>query len=273
MTRIYRELTEEAATLKSDLYSTKTEKKHFGKITVFSGENKRTGKTYYTISSAADLFRNSEQKEHLRIELARALGSLFDKYSFCPSSKVMVVGLGNEKITADSLGARVADKLTVTGHLYSGNEGIRARFGNLCALKSSVGGVTGIESFDLISAAAKIAKPDLIVAVDTLSCGKTERLGNTIQLTDNGIEPGGGVNNPKKKLSLVTLKTPVIAVGVPFVIYVRTILSEFGAEKCPAETGSLVVTAKDVDFLVEDYSDVIASALDEVVHSRPMSLI
>ncbi len=267
MTKIYRELTEETAILKQDLYTTKTEKKHFGKISVFYGENKQTGKTYYTLSSATELFRNPEQKNRLKTELVAAIGALFDKYSFCSSSKIMVVGLGNEKVTADSLGTRVADKLTVTGHLYSSNEGVRSKFGNLCALKSSVSGVTGIESFDLIAAAAKIAKPDIIVAVDTLSCRKTERLGRTIQLTDNGIEPGGGVNNPKKKLSFSTLKTPVIAIGVPFVIYVGTILTEFGVDNCPTDLSSLVVTAKDIDFLIEDYSDVISSAIDEVVHS------
>ena len=271
MTRIYRAMWEESAFLPSEDYKSHTEKKHFGKITVHYGENTRTGKTFFTVTSGAELFDDEEQKSRLETEIVSALGTLMKKYSLTPESKIMVVGLGNEKITADSLGCRVADKLTVTSHMYS-DEGVRSRYGNLCAFKSSVSGVTGIESFDLITSAAKTVKPDLIVAVDTLSCGKSERLGCTVQLTDNGIEPGGGVNNPKRKLSSDSLKTPVIAIGVPFVIYVKTLLSEYGVSSASDQLSSLVVTAKEIDFLIEDFSDVIAIAINSVVHGKHFPL-
>ncbi len=267
MARIYREMFEESAFLPTEEYKSATERKYFGKIVVESGTNSRTGKTFFTITSKLDLFDDEEQKKRLKDELVTSLRFLFSKYSVNPSSKILVVGLGNDKITADSLGCRAADKLTVTSHMYY-DEGVRSRYGNLCSFKSSVSGVTGIESFDLIVAAAKSAKPDLIVAIDTLSCGKSERLGCTVQLTDNGIEPGAGVNNPKRKLNSDSLKTPVVAIGVPFVIYVRTLLREAGASSLPDNLSSLVVTAKEIDFLIEDYSDVIASAINAVVHGK-----
>lgn len=267
MPRIYREMWEESARLATEEYKSTTEKKYFGKVTVDSGLNTRTGKTFFTITSKTELFDDEEQKKRLKVELVSSLKTLFAKYSVTPSSKIMAVGLGNDKITADSLGCRTADKLVVTAHMYS-DEGVRSRYGNLCAFKSGVSGVTGMESFDLITAAAKAAKPDLIVAIDTLSCGKSERLGCTVQLTDNGIEPGAGVNNPKRKLSADSLKTPVVAIGVPFVIYVSTILRELGVPSVPENLSSLVVTAKEIDFLIEDYSDVIASAINAVVHGK-----
>ena len=77
---------------------------------------------------------------------------------------------------------------------------------------------------------------------------------------------GRGVNNAKKKLSRDTRKVPVVALGVPFVIYVRTILAENGVTKADPALSSLVVTAKDIDFLIEDYSDVIARGINKWVH-------
>lgn len=265
MERFYREMFEETASLKSELVNVRTERKDFGKLTVFSGDNPKTNASFVTITNGKDLFCDSNQKNNLKKEISSSLKKFFEKYSLNERSKIMVVGLGNEKVTADSLGCRVIDKLTVTGHLYD-DEGVRNKFGNLCAIKCGVPGTTGIESFCIIKSVVSSIKPDIIVAVDTLSCGKTERLGRTVQLTDNGIEPGGGVNNPKRKLSSSSLKTPVVALGVPFVIYVSNILSEYGV-KAKSELSALVVTAKEIDFLIEDYSYVIASAIDETVHS------
>jgi spore protease len=258
---------EETGDLLPNSYSTETEKKFFGKITLISGTNVKTGKNFYTVYSREDLFGNEEHKRRLTDEICAVLNKFFKKYSINPQSKILVAALGNEKITADSLGARVAEKLTVTSHLYD-DFAIRTHYGNLCSVKCGVGGVTGIESFELLSSAVKAVKPDLIIAVDTLSCGKTERLGHTVQITDNGIEPGGGVDNPKKRLTEQSLGVPVIAVGVPFVIYVTTILSEYGVSKTQNDLNDLVVTAKEIDFLAADYAEVIAKSINTVVHGQ-----
>lgn len=258
---------DESGALPAEDYRFDVKKKFFGKITVSNGNSEQTGKNFCTISTAVDLFDNEEQKKNVTDEIASSLLSFFKKYHITFGSKVLAVGLGNDKITADSLGGRVVDKLFATSHLYNGM-GARIRYGNLCTVKPGVGGVTGIESFDLITATVHAVKPDLIVAIDTLSCGKSERLGRTVQLSDNGIEPGAGVNNPKKKLSTESLKVPVVAIGVPFVIYVRTILAENGVTKSDPTLSSLVVTAKDIDFLIEDYSDVISRAINKVVHEQ-----
>ena len=255
---------EETGLLPAQSYRSECKKKFFGKIVVQKGENADTGKTFFTITSA-DLFDDREQKERLTAEVAAALRFFLKKYDVPFGGKILVVGLGNDKITADSLGSRTVDKLFVTSHFYS-EMGARIRYGNLCAVKPGVSGATGIESFDIIEATVKRIKPDLIVAVDTLSCGKSERLGCTVQITDNGIEPGAGVNNPKKKLSFLSLRAPVVAIGVPFVIYVRTILSEYGVVKADPVLASLIVTAKDIDFLISDYSDVLSRAVNTVAH-------
>ncbi|MBR1624736.1 MAG: GPR endopeptidase [Clostridia bacterium] len=270
MERIYREMWEETGDLSPENFKNEVKQKHFGKITIQTGENLVTKKQFFTLFSAVDLFNNAEQKHNLSVEISECLKVLFKKYDVKSDSKILVVGLGNDKITADSLGCKVVDKLIVTSHAYN-EMGVRTKFGNLCAIKSGVSGVTGIESFDLISSAVRTVKPDLIIAVDTLSCGKSERLGCTVQLTDNGIEPGAGVNNAKKKLTVESLKTPIVAIGVPFVIYIKTILGEFGVKKPTDKLSDLIVTAKEIDFLIGDYSDVIADAVNFAVHAKKIS--
>ena len=270
MERIYREMFEETAQFSPEDFKSDVKQKHFGKITLQTGENLVTSKQFFTLTSGVDLFNNTEQKRNLSVEISECLRVLFKKYDIKTDSKILVVGLGNDKITADSLGCTVVDKLVVTSHAYT-EMGVRTKFGNLCAIKSGVSGVTGIESFELISSAIKATRPDLVIAVDTLSCGKSERLGCTVQLTDNGIEPGAGVNNAKKKLTADSLKTPIVAIGVPFVIHVKTILGEYDVKKIDEKLSHLIVTAKEIDFLIDDYSDVIADAINRIVHNRNAS--
>ncbi|NCA93040.1 GPR endopeptidase, partial [bacterium] len=97
-------------------------------------------------------------------------------------------------------------------------------------------------------------------------------LAKNIQISDSGIEPGGGINNPQTKLTQDTLGIPVVAIGVPLVIYVKRILIEFLGEnniKTDSDLLSLVVTAKEIDFLIKDYSHIISESINRLVHSLP----
>ena len=115
----------------------------------------------------------------------------------------------------------------------------------------------------------KQIKPDMVIAVDTLACSSVSRLGRTVQFSDGGIEPGGGVGNAKRSLTFDSLRIPVLAIGVPLVIYATRILSEYstGKIKTDDDIKDLVVAARETDFLCQDYSDVIADAINGVVHS------
>jgi hypothetical protein len=88
----------------------------------------------------------------------------------------------------------------------------------LCTVIPNVVGMTGIESFDLVCAAAEKTKPDLIIAVDALAASNTARLKNTFQLSTAGLQPGGGVKNHRPALTRENLGVPVAAVGVPLVV-------------------------------------------------------
>lgn len=167
----------------------------------------------------------------------------------------LVVGLGNTDITPDALGPFVADRIFATRHL--GNE-LKQKLGleklkSVCCLSPSVLGKTGIESYDLVYAAAKNTKPDLIIAVDALACREPERLCRTIQISNTGIVAGSGVNNARKPLNFDTLGIPVVAAGVPTVIDAN---SFFDSDE------NMMVTPKEIDLLVEKAADIISRAIN-----------
>lgn len=175
-------------------------------------------------------------------------------------NQTLVVGLGNTDITPDALGPIVADRVLATRHLSDklkkdlGLENLKS----VCCVIPNVLGKTGIESYELINAAAKKIKPDIIIAVDALACREPERLCRTIQIANSGICGGSGVNNSRKPLNFDTLGIPVIAIGVPTVI---------DADSFFSTSENMMVTPKEIDLLVEKSADILSRALNIFLQS------
>ncbi len=129
----------------------------------------------------------------------------------------IIIGLGNRKSTADSLGPLVIDRILVTRHLFK----ISSASNNkrcISAFSPGVMGNTGIETSDIIESLISKIKPKFIIAIDSLASSSIERINKIIQITDTGIHPGSGVLNNRKELSRKTLGIPVIAIGIPTVV-------------------------------------------------------
>jgi len=137
----------------------------------------------------------------------------------------LIVGLGNDKSTPDSLGPLVVNDVIVTNHLYVLNE-LSENYKRLSALNPGVTGETGIETSDIIESVVNKIKPDYLVVVDSLASKSLERLNKTIQITDTGIHPGSGIGNKRKEISSDTIGIPVIAIGVPTVVDATVIVSD-----------------------------------------------
>ena len=247
---------------------TRTESKYFGKILISESKLSDAGNLVYTVEIRDDLFNNDILKERLIDILEKIFQTYFNKLKVKFGQTVLVAALGNDKVTADSIGSAVSDRLIVTSHLYSDKK-IASRFGNLATIKCGVSGTTGISSYDVLTSVSAKIRPSLIIAVDALACASTSRLAHTIQFSDRGIEPGGGVGNVQPKLDCASLGVPVLAVGVPLVMYVRKII----AELCPDSNAefddaaaNLVVTGKEIDFQVKDFAYVLAESINRAVH-------
>ncbi|MCL2631426.1 MAG: GPR endopeptidase [Firmicutes bacterium] len=217
--------------------------------------------------------------EDLENETIGALIKIFKEFlkqNACKKEDlILVVGVGNEGMTADALGARSLKNLEITEHFY--NDGVNSQGkGRLGCIAGNVQGVTGIKSYDVVKGVIDRVKPSLVIAVDTLASKSVSRLQRVIQISGAGITPGSGVNNAKTALNKENLGVPVLAVGVPLVIYAKNIISEYlGGENAPKgenlkriekELSSLVVTVKEIDIAVEGYARVIGRAINGAVH-------
>ncbi len=137
----------------------------------------------------------------------------------------LVVGLGNDKSTPDSLGPLVVNDIIVTNHLYMLGE-LSSNYKRLAAINPGVMGETGIETSDIIESIGQKINPDYLIVIDSLASKSIERLNKTIQITDTGIQPGSGIGNKRKEISKDTLGIPVIAIGVPTVVDAAVIVSD-----------------------------------------------
>lgn len=204
---------------------------------------------YTTLETQSVLFGRADEYARISDALAR---SIKDYCKNC--DKIMAVGLGNPDLTADALGDRVFKKLTVTRHLNPDKY--------LCALTPNVLGMTGIESYDIISAVVDRIRPEAVIVIDALTAAAANRIASAFQVTDSGITPGSGVDNHRIRLDEQSLGVKVVSVGVPLVVYSSTIARDYCASGSPASGADMIVTPKDVDVLVEACAKVIADAIN-----------
>lgn len=182
-----------------------------------------------------------------------------------PDKKTLVVGLGNRSITPDALGAAAVDELIVTTHIKAYMpEALDENYGSVCAIIPGVMGTTGIETAEIVKGIASEVKPEVIIAVDALAGADINRICSTIQLTDTGISPGGGVGNNRKGLNRETLGIKVIAIGVPTVIAAELL----SGKELTEEFEPLMVTTKDIDLVIERMAKTVANGINMALHKN-----
>ena len=211
-----------------------------------------------------------------RIDVARQVAQTL-RLMLPPKGTVLVLGLGNRRMTADALGDRVVSGILVTRHLQE-NEELRS----VCAVSPGVLGVTGVETAELVRGLVERLKPAAVLAVDALAAMETSHIATTVQLTDTGIMPGSGVGNHRLGITADVLNVPVIAMGIPMVVYAFTIVRDalqniISSEKNEEEAhelasqlirqaqSDLVVTPRNIDELVAGLADMLALAVNSAL--------
>lgn len=223
--------------------------------------------------------------------LSRELKKLIDEHSVA-IDEVLVVGLGNEYVTPDSLGPKVIADIDVTRHILKYMpEVLDPNTRPVSAISPGVLGTTGIETLEILKGIVDNTKPKLLIIIDALASKSIERISSTIQLADTGITPGAGVGNTRKEISKETLGIPVIAIGIPTVVEAATIAADsidLFIEKLQNEAKSndylnqikeedkysqikealmpgdynFIVTPKEIDELIENMKDVVARGIN-----------
>jgi spore protease len=140
------------------------------------------------------------------------------------SSRILAVGLGNDRFIADSLGPKVLS------YINTGKD--------LMTFEPNVKGITGINSVDAIKQIVKLCKPDFVVVIDSLVSGAADKIGTNYQIATTGITPGSGIGRDNKRLDKRFLGVPVIAIGVPICTIITT------------KKNTLHATVKEIDQII-----------------------
>ena len=222
------------------------------------------------------------------------------------NDSVLVIGLGNINSTPDALGPKTIDNLVITRHLHLLNlleEGFRV----VSSITPGVMANTGMETSEVISEIIKLIKPKFVIVIDSLASSSINRLNKTIQITDTGIHPGSGIGNDRKEISEKLFNIPIIAIGIPTVVdssvlvndsinyfyeYIEKLnnkkLEEYDKENLLGIIGTLkeedkisfikevlnnkdnnlIVTPKEIDFLIDLFSDILSSSLNNSLHRQ-----
>lgn len=218
------------------------------------------GRGKYITLESSSLSRFSDNYEDMAQELADEIRPLV------PDGEIFVVGLGNRDITPDAVGVQTAEKVLATRHLRdeldSKEEEFLTSLRRVSTFAGGVMGQTGIETAEIVKAVCSEIKPSAVIAVDALACSDVNRLGTTIQISDSGISPGSGVSNTRRELSQTNLGVPVIAVGVPTVVDMHTIVRSLAGVEIDSDLPNMMVTPRDIDRLTERASQLIAFGIN-----------
>ena len=215
---------------------------------------------YITLEISDIKYLDDEEENKLVLALSEEIKRLVSKVTNKENASVLVVGLGNEYITPDSIGPKVIKNVSITRHILNyAKDLISKDTREVSALTPGVLGTTGIETYDIIKSVVKSVNPDVIIAIDALASSSMHRIGNTIQLSDTGITPGAGVRNKREGLNLETLNVPVIGLGVPTVVDIATITNE-AIDKMVENTKNSIedlenVNEKDLKYFVDFFSN------------------
>ena len=263
------------------------------KITNQNGEQ-ALGKpigNYITIDVKKLKIATDEEIQKTAETLTNELKKIIDLHTD-KQGDILIVGLGNIYVTPDALGPKVINEIDVTRHIIKYlpqyvEEGTRP----VSAISPGVLGTTGIETVEILKGIVDNINPKLLVVIDALASRSIERISSTIQISDTGIVPGAGVGNTRQEISKTSLGIPVIAIGIPTVVELATLVSDgidifidrlqekaesneylnklqqndkYEEVKEALNVGeyNMIVTPKEIDDLIENMKDIVARGIN-----------
>ncbi len=255
---------------------------------------------YVTLEVPGLRQKDSQLQDRVATKLAQHFERFLEKLGIPKHARILIIGLGNWNVTPDALGPLVVENVMVTRHYFElMPDQVAPGYRPVSAVAPGVLGITGIETSDIVQGIVQQSQPDLVIAVDALASKALERVNTTIQIADTGIHPGSGIGNKRKGLTRQTLGVPVIAIGVPTVVYASTIVSsafDMRRSHFAEQTQNtaqilglidsmeeqerlglvkevlnplghdLLVTPKEIDQFIEDIANIIASGLNAALH-------
>ena len=167
-----------------------------------------------------------------------------------PEGPVLVLGVGNRRVTSDALGPRTVQKIFVTmGPRAVRVQGIRP----VAAVAPGVSAATGLSLQQLAGALVRELRPAALLCVDSLCSSEPDRLGRTLQFSDTGLHPAQP--DSSRHLDAARLGVAVVAAGIPTLMQ--------------AEEGhDLVITPRDLDSVIAHGAALLAAAINRALQPK-----
>lgn len=207
---------------------------------------------YITIESKYMNDEVTHIDEKIIKKLSDLLRNLIDT-SQKDSFSILVVGLGNSDVTPDALGPKVVNNLVINRHLFKYRPELLENSTKVAisAIVPGVLGTTGMDTCEIIKGIVEKTLPDAVIVVDALAAKEMYRISHTIQITNTGIIPGSGVKNDRNAINKDSLGIPVIALGVPTVAAIPSMIDE-----------NFMVTPNTIDDIITNLSRLIAESIN-----------
>lgn len=220
--------------------------------------------SYVTLEWSRGQLRDPQGFTRAACLLGRELGRMLPL-----QGPILVAGLGNAAVTPDAVGPRAMEHLIITRHLRESFP----QFRPVSAISPGVLGTTGLESAEVVRGIVEKSAPACVIVVDALASRNPDRVCTTVQLTDTGITPGSGVGNHRMAFDQKTLGVPVVALGVPTVVEVNTLLQDvleenigkYGKIKTNFDK-NMIVTPRDIDAGVDRLARLLGYGISLGVH-------
>ena len=201
-------------------------------------------------------------------EVAKKLCEMFDRLSVIPD-RILVCGLGNSNLTPDSVGPKSAAEVKPTLHIRDFDEKMfnALNCSEIAVICPGVTAQSGLDAIEIIKGVSERIHPNVIILIDAIATLSTERLGTTVQLSNTGLFPGGGVGNSRSALNETTLGVPTVAIGLPTVIDSRVF--DGCAEHSKNQSDSMLVAPKEIDEITQIGAKIIGGAINQAFGISP----
>ena len=129
--------------------------------------------SYITIEAPGLSVHDEDYHREISLEIARHLQNVINLER---ELSILVVGLGNSAITADSLGPHVVENLHITRHMireYGLQSLGKEKMHRISGIIPGVMAQTGMETSEIIQGIVAETKPDIVIAIDALAARST----------------------------------------------------------------------------------------------------
>lgn len=202
------------------------------------------------------IFDDVHNAKKIKELLKRELLSFFRRASLSKKSHIFVVGIGNDRHTADSVGPETLKKVKVNAYLE--NFGIEFDGPKVSALEPGVVGETGIKTGRILKSVVDEIKPDYVILIDSFISCNINYLERCIELSDAGLSNDTGIRGFERNIDEDYLGVKVLTVGVPTAVELSFDTS--------ANRHFYTLSSKNIDEYVRHISTIIGESLNEAIY-------